>query len=85
MARKRSRKEIKAIKAKGKPYKVGPLFEPKETAKGNFLSGDAPNAIGGTRPLLSGADAVSEGKHPIAKGKRGVLGAGKLHKGADEK
>ena len=81
--RRRSRKEIRAIKAKAKrPYKVGPLSDGKDVP--NFLAGDHPNAIGGTRPLLAGDTPVSEGKTTIAKGKSPILRRRRLLKGADE-
>ena len=79
--RKRSRKEMRAIKAKAKrPYKVGPLSDGKDVP--NFLAGDHSNAIGGTRPLMGGDSAVSEGKTTIAKDTP-FLKRRRLLKGAD--
>jgi hypothetical protein len=75
--RKRSRKELKALHAK-KRYKVGPLADPKDWQKGNFLSMDAPNALGGTRPLLAGDSPVSKENQPISKGKTAILRHRKL-------
>ena len=81
--RKRSRKEMRAIKAKAKrPYKVGTITDGKDVP--NFLAGDHANAIGGTRPLLGGDSAVSEGRDPVAKGKSPILRRRRLLKGASE-
>jgi hypothetical protein len=82
--RKRSRKEIRAIKARAKkdrPYKVGPLSDGKDVP--NFLAGDRPHPLGGTRPLLVGDAPVSEGKTPIAKGKHVLARHRRLLKRAD--
>jgi len=81
--RKRGKKENAAIHAKGKgrPYKVGPLAEKDEP---NFLAGDNPNALGGTRPLLGGTETIAKNKTPIRSGKHALRGNNRLLSGADE-